>query len=270
MLQRAITGTIFVAVLVAAIILHPLSLAGLFALVAILGLWEFYGLSQKDQSVPQLAMGLLGGAAVYLFIINIKFNWFDPRLAVLILPLISLIFVVELFRKKERPFANLAYTFLGWAYVVVPFGLFNFLANGTGDKHSWHVALGFFILIWCNDTFAYLTGKFLGKHKLFERISPKKTWEGSIGGMLFSIGGAILMWYFWDFVPLKVWIGMAVIVVIFGGLGDLVESMFKRSINIKDSGNILPGHGGILDRFDAVLIAAPVVFAYYSVLQIIM
>lgn len=117
-------------------------------------------------------------------------------------------------------------------------------------------------MLWTNDTGAYLAGRFFGKHKLFERISPKKTWEGSIGGGILTIGVAFILSVYFTNLDQTNWIVLAILVAVFGGLGDLVESMLKRSLNIKDSGNLLPGHGGILDRFDGLLLSIPFIYSY--------
>ena len=263
MLQRALTGVVFVAVLVAAIVLHPYALSGLFLLIALLGQHEFYRLSRKAGAEPQVWTGLLTGVVMYVAIVAPKHGLLDDyRWLLLLLPLLAISFVAELYRKKTAPFTNLAYQFLGLIYVVLPFALFTYFADTQNFENDWTLALGYFLLIWANDTFAYLAGRTFGKHKLFERISPKKTWEGTVGGVIASMGIAALLWWGFGGIDLVHWLVIGFIIVVFGSLGDLVESMFKRSIDIKDSGTILPGHGGILDRFDGVLISAPVVFAY--------
>ena len=264
-LQRAITGVIFVIVLVGCIIWNSYSLAGLFFVVALLGANEFYTLAEKGGAKPQRVMGLLAAALLYVVLVLPKFGWLENDSLVLLLPLIAALFIAELYRKQAAPFTNLAYTLFGLYYAVLPFALFNAFSADVGGEYVFDLALGYFFLIWTNDTGAYLSGRALGKHKLFERISPKKTWEGTIGGVLLSLGVAWVLSIYFDALPLIHWLAIALIVVVVGSLGDLVESMFKRSIDIKDSGNILPGHGGILDRFDGVLLSAPVVFAYLKV-----
>jgi phosphatidate cytidylyltransferase len=180
--------------------------------------------------------------------------------------LIFLIAVIELYRKKERPFGNIAFAIFGVVYISLPFAFLNYLAvyNPLGIHLAYNpwLVMGFFILIWTNDTGAYLAGRAFGKNKLFERISPKKTWEGAIGGLLLTLVAAFLLNKYSSLLNITHWMIIATIIVVFGNLGDLTESLFKRSVNIKDSGSILPGHGGLLDRFDAVLIAAPMVFTY--------
>lgn len=166
---------------------------------------------------------------------------------------------------------NIAYTLLGIFYVTIPFAMLYHLGfyknHEFGQEYSYQLILGFFFILWMNDTGAYLAGKYLGKHKLFERISPNKTWEGSLGGGIFSIGLAIIIAQYFTHINLTDWIIISLIIVIFGGIGDLVESMLKRSLNIKDSGKLLPGHGGILDRFDGLLISSPFVYCYLQLIS---
>ena len=180
--------------------------------------------------------------------------------------------IAELYRKKEQPIHNLAFSMLGQVVVALPCSLINLIA--VPDQIHWVFAL--FILIWLSDTGAYLVGCTLGKHKLFERISPKKSWEGFFGGCAFTIGGSMLLWHLFTTVwPIGAnttwwqWLIFAIIIIIFGTYGDLSESLLKRAANIKDSGNILPGHGGILDRFDSLLLCIPVVYIYLEILNVL-
>lgn len=193
--------------------------------------------------------------------------------------LIIYLLVSELYLKKKNPLNNWAYAMMSQIYIALSFAMLNVLAyhsiGNEGELSNYHVQynpilpLSIFIFTWINDTGAYCTGMLFGKHRLFERISPKKSWEGSIGGGVFSIIGAIVMAYFFPFMPISIWIGLALTVVIFGTLGDLTESLLKRTIGIKDSGNILPGHGGMLDRFDSTLMAVPAAVVYLYVISFI-
>ncbi|HVA99241.1 MAG TPA: phosphatidate cytidylyltransferase [Bacteroidia bacterium] len=262
--QRALTGFFFVAILIGCIAWNYYSFATLFLIITVFGLWEFYSLVEKENIHPQKFVGIIIGALMF-GLISMRFAnhlFLAILLFVAILPIIFSIFIFELFRKKEKPFANIAYTFLGILYVAIPFTLWNLLAVTTEYHQFSKILLGYFFLMWTNDTGAYLCGRAFGKHKLFERISPKKTWEGFIGGFFLCMGIAFLIAHYFTIITLINWLIIASIVSIIGTLGDLVESLFKRSINVKDSGNILPGHGGILDRFDAVLISTPFVLAY--------
>lgn len=266
--MRTLTGAVFVIVLVGCIIWRFESFALLFLIITILGLWEFYGLAEKAGAKPQKAVGTVIGAylagsvaSCYWADYGINFYW------TLTGPAIFFLFIIELYRKQPNPFTNIAYTLLGIFYVAVPFSMLIFLPTAAQPGSTYYkptIILGFFLLMWTSDTGAYLSGRVFGKHKLFERISPKKTWEGTIGGALLCLAVAFTFSRFshvWKLNTMD-WMVIASIIVIAGNLGDLAESMFKRSINIKDSGTILPGHGGILDRFDAVLISAPFVFTY--------
>jgi phosphatidate cytidylyltransferase len=174
---------------------------------------------------------------------------------------VASVFMQELFKKSTSPFTNIAYTFLGAILIIIPFAFFHGLAYLQGS-FNFHFPMAFLLMLWSNDTGAYLTGLGFGRHKLFERHSPKKTWEGFIGGVLIAAGVGLIISRFYTELPAVEWAIMGVIIGTVGTMGDLVESMFKRSINVKDSGSILPGHGGLLDRFDGLFLAVPVVYTY--------
>lgn len=265
---RSITGTFFVAVLVLSIIAGGYYYVGLFSLITALSIWEFYGLIASTQQAhltfSQKMLGLFIGVASFLLSALISNNIVSLKYLVILPSLFSLSFIVQLFLKTEKPFSSIGFHILGIIYVVLPFSLLNLLAFPVLNfgNYTSHLLLGFFILLWCSDTGAYISGSKFGKHKLFERISPKKSWEGFIGGIFFSgIAAYVLSNYFVE-LSTSEWIIMSSLIVVFGTLGDLVESMLKRSINIKDSGSILPGHGGLLDRFDGLLGAISFVAVY--------
>lgn len=266
--QRAITGTLFVVVLVGAILLGGWYMLVTFGLVVFFGLLEFYKLFEQTQTKPLRYIGTLIGSVLFVSLIlsdtleyptNRMFMTISLALVFISLVLFS---IVELFRSAPKPFENIAITYTGLFYLVLPFWLLTLLGNAhttNNDTHNFWPVLSVFILIWCNDTFAYLTGRLIGKHKLFERISPKKTWEGFIGGVVFAMIAGTILAYYLNESYLK-FVVYALVASVVGTLGDLTESMLKRSVNVKDSGTILPGHGGILDRFDAVLFVVPVIF----------
>ena len=243
--------------------------ATLFLFVTILTQLEFYQLLNKGAHKTSTYTGI--GAGIFLYgtlaanALGIGFTGINIIMLNFI-PLV-LIFVFALFSGSANPFAGIGLTLTGIFYIALPFGLLNYfylpslLPNGV----TYGVLLGFFLILWLNDTAAYLVGSAIGKHRLFERMSPKKTWEGSIGGALFALFTAWLLSNYFTAFLLWQWLALAIIIVVFGTLGDLVESMLKRSLGIKDSGNILPGHGGMLDRFDAVMLSAPVVFVFIVV-----
>ncbi|WP_171595743.1 phosphatidate cytidylyltransferase [Marinifilum caeruleilacunae] len=266
-LTRALFGAIFVIVLVAGIIFHPIAFFAVFLGITLLASYEFYKLIQKNNCVPQIATGLIG--AGLLFTSCFAYTYYNnASLFALFVPLLVLIPIIEMYRKKENPFGNIAYTFMGLLYVALPFSLLNFLVFPFGDNQfHWEILMGVFVLIWANDTGAYLVGVNFGKHRLFERISPKKSWEGSIGGAVITLVIAYLISLYTKDLNTIEWIATGVIVVVFGSMGDLVESLLKRSINIKDSGTIIPGHGGLLDRFDALLLVSPMIFVLLQVIN---
>jgi phosphatidate cytidylyltransferase len=291
LIQRILTGTVFIIVLVGCIMWNAWSMAGLFLLITILGLHEFYKLSEKSGAQPQKWYGIIIGALI--FIITFIQNGFSISLSgFLVIPFFFLPFFIELYRKKENPFANIGWTLLGVLYVAFPFVMLintflpqGFLASPLKSDffpsyghpvYDYRPLLTIFVLIWISDTMAYVCGRLFGKHKLWERISPKKTWEGFIGGFIFTVvaGGMIGNWILYNphnYSQEIKWICVAAVISVTGMLGDLVESLFKRSINVKDSGTILPGHGGILDRFDALLLATPFALTtYYLCDQILM
>jgi phosphatidate cytidylyltransferase len=270
---RAITGAFFVLVMIGGILWNIWSFIALFSLIAILGLWEFYSLIEQREKSTQKIPGLLLGVLLIAtscgkYFLNVNNILHLPGIHFIIL-LFPLFLILKLF-SKGSPFAIFSPTLFGILYSVLPFCylLMDYSSvSYYNSENNAHIILGFFILIWSNDTFAYLVGMSIGKTKLFERISPKKTWEGTIGGVLCTQGIAFLLSiYITELTPIH-WFAVALIVSVFGTLGDLVESMFKRSLGVKDSGIILPGHGGILDRFDGVLLSAPFVISYLTWVQ---
>ncbi|MEX8546877.1 MAG: phosphatidate cytidylyltransferase [Mucilaginibacter sp.] len=262
MKTRAITGFFFVVVMLAAFFFGPYIFVGFFSLLALLSLFEFYGLIKTTGIFPQQILGFILGLMVCAATASF---WFDTSFtryfSAFIVPIGVSIFFAELYRKSEKPFHQIAYTFLGLIYTLLPFVFFMAMAFLQKNFNP-HFSLGFILLLWTNDTCAYLTGRKLGKTKLFERHSPKKTWEGFIGGLLLTALVAFVISRYFKEVFWLHWIVIGLIISVFGTMSDLVESMLKRSINVKDSGSLLPGHGGLLDRFDGLLMAAPLVFIY--------
>ena len=272
-LTRSLTGAIFVLVMIGGILWNIWSFIGLFSLIAILGLWEFYSLIEQKEKSTQKIPGILLGVILiatscgkYFFNVNNVLHLPGIHFIILSFPIFL---IVKLFG-KNTPFIIFSPTLFGILYSVLPFCYLLLEYSSVSyynSENNARIVLGFFILIWSNDTFAYLVGMSIGKTKLFERISPKKTWEGTIGGVLCTQGIAFLLSiYFTELAPIH-WFAVALIVSVFGTLGDLVESMFKRSLGVKDSGSILPGHGGILDRFDGVLLSTPFVVSYLLMIQ---
>jgi phosphatidate cytidylyltransferase len=270
---RTLTAGAFVAVLLGCTYYGQISFSILFFIVTILGLWEFYSLAEKGRSFPQKIFGTIYGAILFLaftlVLVGDKYNVHTgniiiPITRILILFLFLsffLIFIFELFRKKDNPFKNIAFTFLGIIYVAVPFTLLNFMGILKG-AYNHQLMFGIFFLLWCNDAGAYIVGSLIGKHKLFPRISPGKSWEGSIGGAIITYGIVFIISNWYTLISFADWMVIATILIVIGTLGDLVESLLKRSVNVKDSGSLLPGHGGILDRFDSLIMSVPFIVVY--------
>lgn len=259
MKTRAITGLFFVIALVLATLLNAYVFVAFFSLIAVLAAREFFVICKSAETKPLFGLGLLTAGVLaalaslyFLGIIEVKY-------LALVLPLFSAIFIASLFLKREKPFNDIAYTLLGICYGSIPFIFFIALGFIHGEFNP-YIPLGFLIILWANDTGAYLAGRAFGKTKLFERISPNKTWEGFIGGVALAVLIALNLQQYFGSLSKMEWGSVALVIGVFGTLGDLVESMLKRSLGIKDSGQILPGHGGFLDRFDGLLIAAPLVY----------
>ncbi len=276
---RAITGIFFVAAIVVSFI-NPLAMTFLFAIVTGLTIWEFTGLVNERDGVDTNRL-ICTVAGVYFFIAVIGFCSELTPSTVFIPYLITVVYlmITELYAKNPDPIHTWAYTMMSQMYIALPFSMLGVLAfrgSHEGVVYSWVAPLSVFVFLWINDTGAYLCGSLLGKHKLFPRISPGKSWEGSIGGFVFVSAIAVLIChlaesYGYNDLSLNAyeWVGLGLIVAVFGTWGDLVESLFKRTIGIKDSGNILPGHGGMLDRFDSSLMAMPAAVVYLYTLTLL-
>ncbi len=276
---RTMTAAVFVAVLLSCIFYNYLSFTGLFFVVSVWGLYEFYQLAEKLGAKPYKVVGLISGAFLFglaaLANVSSEISWLSISLFPVFLVTLFFIFVIGLFDNKPNTILNITYTIAGIIYAVVPFSILLFIScygNTVSPRldiasYNYHLVLGIILLIWSCDVFAYLVGSLIGKNKLYERISPGKTWEGSIGASILTIGSAILISQWFHELAMIHWIVIAVIVCVFGTIGDLVESMLKRQAGVKDSGKIMPGHGGILDRFDSLLFVAPFVYCYLILIK---
>lgn len=259
-LLRSLTGAVFVSILLTPLFIQD-KIWGIaaFSLFAVLGIIEFFKMFSTSKVVHlNWQSSSTFAVLIYGIIISILLNWLPTVIGLIILPILFVWMLTELWRKKEHPFVNIGVNLSSIIYIVLPFAIMSDIHQN--DEHDFPLLAGMFLLIWTNDTFAFLSGKFLGKTKLFERISPKKTWEGTIGGILFTSIVAGILGYLND--DYTFWLVSSVIVAPCAIFGDLLESLFKRSLNIKDSGTILPGHGGILDRFDATLFALPFLYVW--------
>ena len=278
-ITRTITGILFVACIVVCF-LNPTAMSALFALVTGLTVWEFTGLVNNRPAVS-VNRFISTVAAVYWFLAMVGFCSGLTPPTVFIPYLVTLVYlhIAELYTKAEDPVNDWANTMMAQLYIAVPFSLLSVLAfrsTPAGVMYTYLMPLSVFVFLWINDSGAYCCGSLLGRHKLFPRISPGKSWEGSIGGFVFVAAAAALIWYLTDLygvndlqLNLWQWIGLGLVVAVFGTWGDLVESLFKRTLGIKDSGNILPGHGGMLDRFDSSLMAIPAAVVYIYTLQLL-
>ena len=272
---RTITAIGIVAVQVLCTYLSQYSLAALFLLLTALTVNEFIKIMSQRGEVVVSRPIVIAGSCYLFFVFWLNSLTRGESLALFFPYLLFLIYcyIKELFGKQPNPIANLGTIMLSQMYVVLPLSLINVLAFTPFECfHSeapyYAITLAIYIFIWINDTGAYLSGITLGKHKMFPRISPKKSWEGAIGGALATIASAFIVAHFYTFMELWQWIGMAIVVILAGTFGDLTESMMKRQLDIKDSGHILPGHGGFLDRLDSMLFAIPAVVAYLLVLSL--
>lgn len=264
---RIIVGLIVFGVFLAAIFfIGEVGFMLLGATALLLGLNEFYNLVEIGGYKPQRLTGFILGAS--MFVGNAVMTFYGLSEKFLLFPLLCLFLIlpIELYRDRQDPFTNIAHGFLGIVYIAVPMTLLINIIHPTEEiGYNPFFFVGWVMLILSSDSGAYLAGSAFGKHKLFERISPKKSWEGAIGGLLMSMAFAIGFAQFLDFLTVWEWIGLSFVSVVAGIYGDLVESLLKRNVGVKDSGTLMPGHGGALDRLDSVLLATPFSFVYLKI-----
>jgi phosphatidate cytidylyltransferase len=254
LLIRTLTGTVYVAIIAVGLSHHYL-FPLVFSLAVGLTAWEFYGLMWRQAGVSLKRMaGVAGG--VYLFIACYVYanGWMDGRVYLPYIMFLMFVLISEIYAKAPNPIYNWAVMLLGQVYCAASFALLNFIA-------PWPV-VALFVFVWVNDSAAYLVGTRWGRHRLFERISPKKSWEGLWGGLAVTLGASQVFAFYCPSLSWYNWLGLSVVTVVFATLGDLSESLMKRELGIKDSGSLLPGHGGMLDRFDSVVMAIPALYVY--------
>lgn len=263
--QRIIAAVIGVAIIITGIFYSAYTFWLVFLFLSVMTQYEFYKLVGLNGNLPLSIFGTICGSVLNALTFFIEKGDWPFKFYYLIVPLLAITFFIKLYKRKDpKPFENLGYTFLGIIYVAVPFALVNEVAM---EAHHYKplLVLGILVILWVNDSGAYFVGTMMGKRKLFERISPKKTWEGLFGGAISSLIAALVFSKYYNSIDPWKWIVIAAIIVVTGTLGDLVESLFKRSIAIKDSGSFIPGHGGFLDRFDGLLLSMPFILTFLKI-----
>lgn len=269
---RALTALFFVIVLMYSIRTNYYSFLAFFFIVSIIGLKEFYALSEKLNAKPYKAIGYIGAFILLLGSVNTEFLFgFKNHLIYFSVLIPSAILATSVFSIRPNPMHNSLYTVFGLVYAVFPFTLLNEVVLAYNEANGLYnfepgILVGVILLIWCNDTFAYLGGSVFGRRKLIERISPAKTWEGTLIGIFSTFLGSFYVASFFETDQGLYWMSLGILVPLMATIGDLVESMMKRQANIKDTGSIMPGHGGILDRFDSMIFVAPMVYLILKVL----
>lgn len=260
---------IYAAVVVAGLLLHPFLFGAVFLTLMILALIEFYRMVKLAGGEPQSGWGLVISIIFFLSVFGYVTGFLSPALLFSVIPLLFVTFIIELYRKKQQPIANVAYTLAGFLYIGFSMGLSNLLAFPVSSgKHTFYpgIFLGVILTIWIYDSGAYLSGTPFGRHRLFERISPKKSWEGVIGGGIFAMLAGVLNAWLFQSIELTTWLMISFVVIVTSTFGDLCESLMKRSLGIKDSGNFLPGHGGFLDRLDSLIFTIPVMVTFLYII----
>ncbi|MCD8071957.1 MAG: phosphatidate cytidylyltransferase [Alistipes sp.] len=264
---RTLSGLVIAAVVAGAVLLSHYTFIVLLAVIGVGALREFYSIAELAHTEPQKRMGMIVAVAIILLFSASHFVGFLRTIGwAVMIALFFIIFISELYRKKENPLMNISATVAGIMYIALPLSLLTNIGTVSGP-YTPYVILAYIVIVWANDVGAYLVGVAFGKHRLFERISPKKSWEGFFGGLLFAVGFGLLSGWLLegDLHTMPFWAGLAAVVVLSGVCVELVESMLKRSVAIKDSGAAIPGHGGFLDRFDALLFSVPFVYLYFVI-----
>ncbi|MFZ9187362.1 MAG: phosphatidate cytidylyltransferase [Algoriphagus sp.] len=264
--QRSITSLVGALLILGALIYTEWTYFLIFAIILGISQMEFYKLSGLDGMLPLKSFGTILGLLIFGLTFMVEKERLSYEYLFLVFPLVSLTFFIKLYKKTDKkPFTGVAYTYLGIFYVAIPFSLLNFAVFSVNQVYHFEILVGCLLILWASDTGAYFAGTRFGKTKLFERVSPKKSWEGFLGGAFLAIVVAFVLSHYFVVLEDWKWLVIAGIIIIAGTYGDLVESLFKRSIEIKDSGSILPGHGGFMDRFDGLLLSAPFITAFLKI-----
>ncbi|MFN9520222.1 MAG: phosphatidate cytidylyltransferase [Bacteroidota bacterium] len=260
--QRTITAVFFATGVVTLSVINGVTFSLLMLMVNFFCLLEFYELVLPDKRWIEKYLGIIAGSIIYIMFALIITNDLSLAWYYHIIPVFLAMFIIKLFEKTHNEFSTLAFQVLGIVYITLPLVMLTKLGYLNSLSYSPALTLGFILLLWTCDTGAYLAGRNFGKHKLFERVSPKKTWEGSIGALILVLIVSFALSKVWDDLSTMHWIVSGIIILVVSTFGDLFESLLKRNLHIKDSGSILPGHGGVLDRFDGLFIAVPAWFFY--------
>jgi len=264
--QRVFTAILGTIIIITSTVFSEWSYFIIFAVILAFTQMEFYKLCGLDGMLPLKSFGTFIGLLVFTFTFLEEMKVIPMAYYFLVFPLVSMIFFIKLYKKTDKkPFTGIAYTLLGIIYVAIPFSLLTMAAFSVDNTFHFEIIIGSLLMLWASDSGAYFAGTKFGKTKLFERVSPKKSWEGSLGGAF----SAIIVTYFvsknFTVLPEWQWFCIMTIIIIAGTYGDLIESLFKRSIAIKDSGKGLPGHGGFMDRFDGLLLSTPFIVAFLKI-----
>ena len=263
--QRVITGLAGAVIMLMACFYNEWTYFLVFFIICGATVLEFYNLSRFYGVIPSKLIGTVISMYIFSLTFLVEKGMLSSYTYLSIFPIVVLVFLNKLYRKEEKPFTNIAYTLLGIAYVGLPFALLNLCVFFSG-KYEYEIPIGLLVILWAYDTGAYFIGVRFGRRRLFKRISPRKSWEGFAGGFLLALILASIVGYYFTALSWLEWYIFSLIVVVAGTYGDLVESLFKRSIDIKDSGKTIPGHGGFLDRFDGLLLAIPFILFYLKVI----
>jgi len=263
-LKRLFTGIGYIILMAGSILAGKYCFGILFLALTLLTLHEYFRFFSGSPYPLQKASGLVAGGFIFIMSFLVFSGIADSGYLSLIIPAVLVVLIIEIYRNKDNPFISTALLTLGWLYIAIPYSLAAYLAFPEANHHQYTpgILLGLLTLIWLNDTGAYVVGMLFGKHRLFERISPRKSWEGAAGGTVFTLLLGYFLNHFTPYLSRFDWIVLSIIVSVFGIYGDLFESLLKRNIGVKDSGNLLPGHGGLLDRMDSLLFIIPASCAY--------
>ena len=262
LVNRIVSIVIFAPIFICAICWNSFSYFVAFLLIVILCMREFYRIAESNGIKANTYWGIFSGAFLYLFSFLYAQGIFGNKQIMLLAPLLGVMLILTLYEKKvANQFINVAYTLLGVLYIALPFSLLHSIAFRC-SLYDYKIVLCILIINWTNDTGAYIVGSICGNKKLFERISHKKSWEGTLGGGVLALTACFVLSKFYNIMSLNMWLCIGLIIAVFGTYGDLVESMLKRNMNTKDSGNAIPGHGGVLDRFDGFILALPFIAAF--------